>query len=162
MDSLCDPAALETRTRGTIFVALPTAHPLAELDAVALDQLDGEPLGVLQPAHEHHCELKRRFQTDGLLFRPLVESQTFLPILEFVAVGQCCAILDPLTVAHMMQAGLSDQVVVKQLADPIRYRYAVLTPRHRPISQLAREVRHAWRQEVENLMSQIEADPRTE
>jgi len=110
---------------GTCFVALPAAHRLAELDAVALGQLDDEPLGVLQPTHEHHRELKRRFEADGLRFRPLLESQTFLPILEFVAAGQCCAVLDPLTVAHVMQAGFAGQVVVRRLADPMRYRYAV-------------------------------------
>ena len=146
---------------GTCFVALPAAHRLAELDAVALGQLDDEPLGVLQPTHEHHRELKRRFEADGLRFRPLLESQTFLPILEFVAAGQCCAVLDPLTVAHVMQAGFAGQVVVRRLADPMRYRYAVLSTRHRPISQLARQVRHAWREEVQRLLERVEAGPRT-
>ena len=99
---------------------LPAVHRLAELDAVALEQLDDEPLGVLQPTHEHHRELKRRFEADGLRFRPLLESQTFLPILEFVAAEHCCAVLDPLTVAHVMQAGFAAEVVVRRLADPMR------------------------------------------
>ncbi len=147
---------------GRCFVALPAAHPLARLDTIALAQLDDEPLGVLQPTHQHHRELKRRFEAEGLRFRPLLESQTFLPILEFVAAEQCCSVLDPLTVAHVMQAGLAGQVVVRRLADPMRYRYAVLTPRHRPISQLALQVRRAWREEVQRLLNVVEASPRTE
>lgn len=145
------------------FLATPADHPLAARDVVSLSDLDDEPMGCLQANHAHQQDLQDMFRARDLTFRTMVESQTFLPILQFVSAGQCCSILDPLTVVHVKTAGaMTEHIQVRPLAEKIRYRYAIIAPRYRPASVLANKMRDAWRQEVMTLLSDVGSDPRME
>ncbi|MEM9249877.1 MAG: LysR substrate-binding domain-containing protein [Pseudomonadota bacterium] len=142
------------------FAALPESHTLAGAASVSLSDLSGEPLGTLHANHPHRLDIEERFAQGGHLFHRCVESQTFLAVLQFVAAGQCCAILDPLTVAHVDQvADTFAGVVIRPLQDDLWYRYALVTPRHRPISLLAEKLRLAWREEVLDLLHTRAAMP---
>ncbi|QYX56561.1 LysR family transcriptional regulator [Roseovarius sp. SCSIO 43702] len=148
---------------GRCFVAVHGTHPLAEARAVSLADLDGMPMGALQAGHVHQREVLEAFGARGLRFRPVIESQTFLPILQFVIAAKCCAILDPLTVAHVNAAGAAmADVTIRPLAEDLRYRYAILAPRFRPVSVLAETMRAAWREEVLRLMEELGSEPRVE
>ncbi len=145
---------------GDCFVAVPTTHPLAALRKIALADLDGEPMGSLQANHAHQRDVRSAFQARGLTFSARMESQTFLPILQFVIAGQCCSILDPLTVVHVNAAGfMSDSIAVRPLVEPIQYRYAIFSPRHRPVSIMAARLRAAWSKEVVRLLKDVGANP---
>ncbi len=146
---------------GRCFVSVPRDHRLAQAERVFLEDLSGEPIGTLQANHAHRRDLEKRFSRSGLGFRPNVESQTFLPILQFVAAGQCCAIIDPLTVVHVDKTEtLSEEIVILPLAEAVRYHYALYAPKHRPISLLAERLRLAWLQEVSDLLAERNAEPR--
>jgi len=148
---------------GTCAVAVPRGHRLAEHAAVSLDDLDGVPLGALQAGHEHQRDLVEKFAARGLRCHIRVESQTFLPVLQFVAAGQCSVVLDPLTAVHIEGSGhWADDIAVKPLRDVIRYRYAIYTPSFRPVSLLAERMRAAWRDEVVAMLARRGADPRLE
>lgn len=145
------------------FLALPMDHPLTKRREVSISHLDGVAMGSLQNTHAHQRDVQALFAARDLTFNSMVESQTFLPILQFVSAGQCCAILDPLTVVHVQAAALaSDGIVFRPLAETIRYRYAVFAPRYRPISVLARRMRDAWVSEVTALLDTIGSYPRRE
>ncbi|RMF33020.1 MAG: LysR family transcriptional regulator [Alphaproteobacteria bacterium] len=145
---------------GDCFLALPQAHELAGRARIPLADLDGQPMGTLQPTHAHQRAVRALFRERDLDFDTMIESQTFLPILQFVIAGQCCAILDPLTVVHVQAAGLVSQgIAIRPLAETIRYRYAIFSPRYRPVSVLARRVRAAWRAEVLRLLDSVQAGP---
>ena len=149
-----------TLISGRCFLATPRDHPLAKKKAVALQDLSHEPLGTLLVNHAHRRDLEDRFAAAGLEFRATVECLTFQPVLQFVAAGQCCAVLDPLTVVHVDKAeSLSKEVAVVPLEEAIWYRYALYAPNHRPISLLADRLRGAWLQEVSNLLSARGAEP---
>lgn len=146
---------------GRCFLAVPTAHRLARQDRVSLTDLSGEATGTLQANHAHRLDLEDRFARSGREFQPIVESQTFLPVLQFVAVGQCCAVLDPLTVVHIDKTEtLSEEIAIRPLAEEVRYQYALYAPKHRPISLLAERLRLAWLQEVSDLLAARNAEPR--
>lgn len=148
---------------GRCQLAVPEVHPLAAAGAVDLADLDDVPMGSLQSGHVHQREVLSMFRAHDLRFRPMMESQTFLPILQFVLVGQCCSILDPLTVAHVNRAGPAmEGIRIRPLRDPIRYRYAILSPLYRPVSVLADEMRRAWQARVLDLLDEVGADPRLE
>ena len=145
---------------GRCFVALPAAHPLASFRTISLKDLDGEPMGSLQSNHVHQHDVRMAFEANEVLFETKVESQTFLPILQFVMAGQCCALLDPLTVAHVNAARhMSDSIAIRPLVQDLRYNYVVLWPRHRPTSIVAEQLRRAWTQEVMRLLKEIGAAP---
>lgn len=145
------------------FIAVPRKHRLAKKRIVLLSDLSGEAMGTLPANHAHCRDLAERFESLGLEFHPTVESQTFLAVLQFVAAGQCCAVLDPLTVVHIDKSGvLSEEIAVLPLKEAISYRYALYAPNHRPISLLADRLRHAWMQEVLDLLDAREAEPRVQ
>jgi DNA-binding transcriptional LysR family regulator len=142
------------------FLAIPAAHPLAAKAKVTLGDLDGIPLGSLQPNHATQREITAAFRDHGLTHQSKVECQTFLPILQFVLAGQCCLIVDPLTVVHVEEAGLvGDGMVIRPMERPFRYAYAIFTPRHRPMSVASTSLRRAWVDEVVRLLDMIGAAP---
>lgn len=141
-------------------VALPVNHPLAVHEAIHLDDLKGVPMGMLHASHSHAQAVSEAFRRARIDPIKRIESHIFLPIFQFVAAGQCCAIIDPLSV--FMLTG--DNPMVKDIAfrpmrDPIRYDYAIYAPRYRPISIAARNLRDAWRTEVIRLLKLIDANP---
>lgn len=145
---------------GNCFVALPATHALAREKTISLDALSGQAMGSLQANHVHTRDVRRAFEEAGHKFNPMVESQTFLPILPFVVAGQCCAILDPLTVVHVWETGIFSETLSICLLDrPLRYSYAIISPAHRPTSVIATEVRNAWTQEVRRLLESASAHP---
>lgn len=145
---------------GDCFIALPAAHPLSRKPGIAIADLDGAPLGTLQPDHVHRRRLEDDFRARGARLNVTVESQTFLPIMQFVMAGQCAAIVDPLTVVHLKETGMADEpIALRPLSDPVAYRYAIVSPLYRPASILADRMRLAWREEVVRLLESISARP---
>ncbi|MEL7012888.1 MAG: LysR substrate-binding domain-containing protein, partial [Pseudomonadota bacterium] len=146
--------------RGLCFVAVPRDHRLARKTTLTLGDLSGEALGTLPANHAHRQDLATRFEQKGLEFCPKVESQTFLAILQFVAAGQCCSVLDPLTAVHIDKSkALAEEVIILPLKEPIYYQYALYAPRYRPMSLLADKLRHAWVKKAMDLMSARGAEP---
>ncbi|GIT95176.1 transcriptional regulator [Jannaschia pagri] len=148
---------------GDCFVALPRSHPLADRSSIDLSALDGHPMGSLQANHVHLHDVREAFDRAEAAFDCRVESQTFLPLLQFVMAEQCCAIIDPLTVAHINQTTeTSERLVVRPLSRAIRYRYAIIWPKHRPASIIATHMRTAWMQEICSLLTEVDAAPRVD
>lgn len=144
-------------------VAIPVGHPLAAFDEISLADLHTERLGSLQASHAYQRDISGRFDRQGLTQSLMVESQTFLPILQFVSSGLCCSIIDPLTVAHVNSApDLASAVKIARLDQPIRYRYAIFEPSYRPMSVLASQVKQSWRSEVLELLETLGANPKIE
>lgn len=144
------------------YVALPQNHPLTKKDSIKIADLDTLPLGTLLPTHAMTLALRSAFENNGVHFFNAFESQSFLPLLHFVSAGQCCSILDPLSVFlargdHKMIEG----VKIRPMAQPLRYHYALYTPLYRPISVIAKNLQHSWRQEVLHLLNSIHARPET-
>ena len=141
-------------------VALPRGHPLTEKAQISVTDLSDQPLGSLPVSHAQTMALQERYQAIGQKMHTSVESQTFLSILHFVAAGQCCTVLDPLSV-FMAQGpdALVHGIDVRPMRDPIRYRYAIFYPNYRPISVVARTVQAAWREKVLDLLTTLGARP---
>lgn len=145
---------------GNCFVALPKGHALSAKASLSFADIAAEPLGSLQATHVHTRDVRRALEGAGQTFDPIVESQTFLPILQFIAAGQCCAILDPLTVVHAQDTQeFRTTLAIRPLDAPLRYSYAVISPAYRPISTTAKGVRDAWTKEVFRLLESIDAAP---
>jgi len=144
------------------FCALPKSHPLVHRDRVSVADLDGLPMGTLQPNHALQLRLQQHFRDAGAEISKRIDSQTFMPLLQFIGAGHCVAIVDPLTViSENLIDTAKGQVVFRPLKEPLRYDYAIVYPRHRPLSQLARRVMNAWRDELTLMLKGIFANPQT-
>lgn len=143
------------------FCALPKDHPLTEKDVIAWKDLDHVPLGLLQSSHVARQKTIETMTAAGVTPNVVLDSQFFLPIMQFISVGSCLSIVDPLTMVTEQEINSSGgRVVFRKLAESFRYDYSIITPIYRPLSQLARQVKEGWLREVLNLLTRVEADPK--
>ncbi|WP_170763318.1 LysR family transcriptional regulator [Ruegeria lacuscaerulensis] len=147
---------------GDCFCALDRENPLAAKNSVKISDLDGVPMGGLHTTHPFQSKVRQQFQAVSANYNPNVTCQYFLPLIPFVSSGQCCTIVDPLTVATERELNLSNgRVIFLPFDDPLRYEYAILKPEHRPPSRLALKIRAGWKVEVIEMLKEVGANPRT-
>lgn len=147
--------------RADCFCAIDREHPLAARRSLTLSDLDGTPMGGLHISHPFQRKIRQEFENVAAEYNPTVTCQYFLPLIPFVSSGQCCSIVDPLTVATERELNLSSgRVVFLPFQKPLRYDYAILEPEHRPPSQLAIQIREGWKGEVLKMLEDIGANPR--
>ncbi len=146
--------------RADCFCAIDRDNPLAARDSISISDLDGVPMGGLHATHPFQHKIRSKFQEVSARYNSTVTCQYFLPLIPFVSSGQCCTIVDPLTVATEQELGLSaGKVVFLPFANPLRYEYAILEPEHRPPSQLALKIKAGWKAEVIRMLDDVGAKP---
>lgn len=152
----------ETVISGDSFIALPASNPATQKERVSLSEMTGHTFGMMHLEHAFQRSCEEALDRANANIKVQFRSQTVLPLLQFVASGQCCAIVDPLTVASARLLKMSsDQIVFKPLTDPIRYHYAVLVPNMRPRSVLSNKIAEAWTDYVINKLNDLKASPET-
>lgn len=161
-----DPGNKELQYRPDIvsadcFCALHRDHLLAGTGPISIAQLDAQPMGRLHRDHPLSRALDQAFEQAGAAFRPVIDSQFFLPLMPFISAAHCCAIVDPLTMITEQELDIGrGQIVFAPLATPIRYEYATLVPLHRPLSRLAARIKDSWMAELDDMLRQARANPR--
>lgn len=146
--------------RADCFCAVDREHPLASQGSITIADLDGVPMGGLHATHPFQRKIRQEFEDVSANYNPTVTCQYFLPLIPFVSSGQCCSIVDPLTVATELALNLSsNRVRFIPFQNPLRYEYAILQPTHRPPSQLALKIKAGWKAEVLKVLEQINARP---
>jgi DNA-binding transcriptional LysR family regulator len=142
------------------FCALHRDDALAQKERVSIADLDGQSIGTLHGNHPFPRKLAQAFQQENAAFVSHIAAQFFLPLIPFISLGHCCAIVDPLTVVTGRELNIaSGQVVFVPFDAPIRYEYATLTPLHRPPSQLATRVKDRWMESLFTLFDEMGAGP---
>ena len=126
--------------------ALSEDHHLAELPLITARDLDGVPMGALQPNHSTYRETARAFDAMGARFNIRIDTQYFLPLFNFVEAGQICCIVDALSaVSYMESSGEKARIRFLPFKPDVPFGYSILTPRQRPQSRLAEEFVGQWR-----------------
>jgi DNA-binding transcriptional LysR family regulator len=152
-----------TLISGNCFLAIPASHPMSEQTVIPLAAMSGLVFGAMQVEHAFQRRLKAEFDAAGLNLVVQIRSQIVLPLLQFVAAGQCFAVVDPLTVASADLSGISqDSVVFRPIEKPIRYEYAAMVPQMRPLSALSIQLVEAWEVYVLDILDKLQADPKLE
>lgn len=154
------PPHYETEiARADCFFALSRTHSLASNASVSIVEMSDVPMGMLHPSHPFPRRVLRAFEQQGARFNSVVTSQFFMPMIPFISAGQCCAIVDPLTVATERRLNSSDgRILFLPIHDNLRYEYAILTPSLRPPSQLALRIAAGWKSELAIMLGEIGAN----
>ena len=121
--------------------ALPAGHRLAGRDHVTPADLDGERMGTLLRGHPLVDRIEDAFREAGCVYRGTIVTQYFVPLLSFVAGGQACAVVDPITARGHALGAAGGQVAFVPFRPVIPFEVAVIHPAHRPMSQLVRHFR---------------------
>lgn len=126
--------------------AISVSHPLADHDVITAQDLDGTPMGALQPSHSTYRKTQKVFDSMGAAFKIRVDAQYFLPLYNFVEAGQICAIVDVLSaVSYLRSKGPDSGIKFLPFKPEVSFGYSILTPRQRPLSCLAEEFVNQWR-----------------
>lgn len=117
--------------------AIPVDDELATKEVITEADLDSKPLATLYNSHTTTQQVIKRLDAAGADFRLRYELQTFLPGLELVAQKLCYSICDPISAEGYQDLHSEDRkVVFRPLSFDIELEVALLTPAHRPMSDL--------------------------
>jgi len=120
---------------------LPTGHPLAAREHLALQDFDGQHFISLAQDDPYRHEIDARFEAAGVVRQLRVQTHSAVAVCELVRSGLGLAIVNPLTAAACADDGLA----VRPLAVSIPYRVSALLPLHRPAQPLAEALLSALR-----------------
>ncbi|WP_104017574.1 LysR family transcriptional regulator [Roseovarius nitratireducens] len=143
----------ELVTTCTCLCALPADHPLADRGTVTAENLDGEPMGALQPGHVTVRDTQRAFDACGAEFNLCVDAQYFVPLFHFIEAGQICAVVDPLSAeSYLRLRGENASVKFKRFEPSVPFAYSLITPQQRRPSLLAQEFAAQWHNYVRQIL----------
>lgn len=120
------------------FCALPADDPLAQKQVISAADLNGLPLATLYDDHPTYQQLRRIFDDENLHLNRRFETQYFVPLLTFVERRLAYAIVDPLSVeSYRIYRRESGTLVFRPFVPTITFAMSIVTPAHRPLSNLA-------------------------
>ncbi len=119
--------------------ALPEEHDLRNKKVITPEDLKDQPLATLGQEHAVFDEINASFARCGVTADIRYTTQYFLSLLNYVEQGLACAIVDPISVeSYRLYKDGKPRLQFKPLVPEVRFRLALLTPRHRPHSLIAK------------------------
>ncbi len=133
-----NPAVITQDFQLECVCAVPRHDPVAQLDYVDAQVLDGRPMAALQEGHPNLLATQRAFASAGADFVHRFELRTFQPALVLVEKGLCYCVCDPITAAGYAKLTPNPQAIVFRPFRPfVSLDVSILQPAHRPASKLA-------------------------
>ena len=133
--SLIDTEIFELRC----LCALPENHRLCRNETITPEDLEGWPLATLGQEHAVYGEVTGSFARSGSTPDIRYMTQYFLSLLTYVEQGLACAVVDPISAEsyRLYKEGVS-RLHFRRLEPAVYFRVAMLTPKHRPRSLIAK------------------------
>ncbi len=133
--SLIDTEVFELRC----LCALPENHPLSNQDRITPANLQGLPLATLGREHAVFDEVAATFAQSGSTPNIRYMTQYFLSLLNYVEQGLACAVVDPISAeTYRLNRDGESKLHFLPLEPTVHFRIAMLTPKHRPRSMIAK------------------------
>ena len=133
---------------GDCVCIVPADSHLATAACLTPADLSGVPFIRYENSDSSQQTLDRELQLAGIHSLDVVEVSFASVAASLVAEGVGVAVVDPFTAQHAQRSGLN--IVIRDFQPRIPYRFQILYPAFRPISDLARTL-------VDSLFSQAEA-----
>jgi DNA-binding transcriptional LysR family regulator len=137
----------------TCICAVAKSDPLAKKPVITPADLDGKAMASFLPHHFIRRKLQEIFESRGLEMFVRFEMQNAASQFAFIEDGLACAIMSPLSAQNYKLTRHNNECIVFiPFLPEVIYRIAILTPAHKPISQLARTFASLLKKEVENII----------
>ena len=132
--------------------AMPADDPLAEKEVISPEDLDGRPMATLYADHPTYGQTKAAFDAAGAGFNACFEAQYFIPLLTFVEGGLACSVIDPLSAeSYRLYREQEQRLVFRPFAAPVQLAATIMTPAHRPRSNLSQAFTAVLRNELQRI-----------
>lgn len=129
--------------------AVPGDSPLASKQRLTPEDLHGLPFAMLYPEHSTHKATVAAFAEHRARINCRFMTQYFIPLLTFVQQGLVNAVVDPLTVETCrLLYGDDGNIQFRPFSPMVEFTVALLTPAHRPASQLAQSFHQFLHEEL--------------
>ena len=132
--------------------AIPAGDPLAEKGCVTAADLDGKPMATLYADHPTFTQTEAAFAEMGARLNGRFETVYFIPMFTYVERGLAYAVVDPLSAeSYKLFSGGEPRIVFRPFRPAVRLVASIMTPAHRPLSNLAQSFRALLRDEVHRI-----------
>ncbi len=139
--------------------AIPASDPLADRSVITAGDLDGRPLAALRREHPTNAQLRAIFEGAGAVFNQRFEMQYFIPMFNLIEHGLAYAIVDPMSAeSYRIYRPRDPAVVFKPFKPAVYHRAALITPAHRPASNVAKEFIKVVRAELTEIQGASNGD----
>lgn len=140
--------------------ALPANDPLARQAAITAADLSGKPMATLYTDHPTFAQTKAAFAAMGAEFNASFETQYFIPLLTFVERALAYAVIDPLSAeSYRLYRQAERSVVFRPFSPKVYFLASIITPAHRPLSNLAQAFTASLKQEIRRIKLTSTAGP---
>ena len=117
------------------WLALPTGHPLEQLDLIRPADLAGHPFVALSPEDTTRQQAEAALEAEGITLSIILETPFSTTICAMVAAGVGIGLVDPLTATPYLDRGL----VLRPFEPALHFRTLLILPPHRPPSQIVED-----------------------
>jgi DNA-binding transcriptional LysR family regulator len=136
--------------------ALRKDDPLATKPYLTPDDLDNKPMAALYPEHFTHQDARRVFEEAGKRLNIRFEMSIFIPGMTLVEQGVAYSLVDQISAASYHHYRGKDALLTFRPFRPrLPFDIAILTPSHRPLSQLAEAFCKRIDQEVKRFVRNV-------
>ncbi|MEH6359743.1 MAG: LysR substrate-binding domain-containing protein [Amylibacter sp.] len=119
--------------------AMPINDPLANKDFITPQDLSGRPVSSLYSDHPLSAKIVNAFQLAGAEYNLRFEAQFFIPLFTFVENGLAYAIVDAISAnSYSIYKEGNEKLIFKPMRPNIPLTVSIMTPSHRPTSNLAK------------------------
>ena len=134
--------------------------PLAAKATITPADLDGRPLATLAAEHPTFSQTKAAFETQGAALNMCFETQYFLPLFTFIEDGLAYAVVDPLSAeSYRLYRAADQRVIFRPFSPKVHLVVSIMTPTHRPLSNLAQAFVGALRNEIRRIVRDLPETP---
>ncbi len=132
--------------------AMPAGDPLAETRCVTAADLDGKPMATLHADHPTFTHTEAAFAEMGARLNVRFETVYFIPMFTYIERGLAYAVVDPLSAESYKQFRDGEpRIVFRPFRPAVHLVASIMTPAHRPLSNLAQSFHALLRDEVHRI-----------
>ncbi len=146
------PLVLNEIVRLQCLCAMPVDDPLADKETISAMDLDGRPMATLYADHPTYGQTEAAFDAAGAAFNACFETQYFIPLLTFVERGLAYSVIDPLSAeSYRLYREQDRRLVFRPFSPSVHLAATIITPAHRPQSNLAQAFTATLRNELQRI-----------
>jgi len=132
--------------------AMPAGDPLADKGCVTAADLDGKPMATLYADHPTFTHTQAAFAEMGARLNVRFETVYFIPMFTYIERGLAYAVVDPFSAeSYKMFSGGEPRIVFRPFRPAVPLVASIMTPAHRPLSNLAKSFHALLRDEVHRI-----------
>ena len=132
--------------------AMPANDPFAQKEAISARDLDGKPMATLYPGHPTVVQIEVAFEQADAALNVRFETQYFIPLLTFVERGLAYSVVDPLSAeSYRLYRSGEEQLVFRPFSPTVYLQASIMTPAHRPLSNLAQAFASVLKTEIQRI-----------